>query len=997
MTWQPRLHEILVADSFSANVLSSLGYVMMFHRRFFLTGIVTCAIILQTLAGHSAELTDSEKSDFFEKRIRPVLVQHCYKCHSTDSKQAKGGLRLDSREAIRKGGDSGPAVIPGDTEESLLLQALAYDGSFYDMPPAGKLSDAQIADLSQWIQDGAYDPRRATATTENITDNRKSAQNHWAFQPIRPQAVPQVKNSQWPKSDLDRFILHRIEEKGLNPAPAADRLTWLRRVWFDLVGLPPTVEAIKNYLADTSPQQKARAKIVDDLLSRSQFGERWGQHWLDVARFAESSGGGRTLLFKDAWRYRDYVINALNADMPYNQFLREQIAGDLLPAGSEEDRARQVTATGFLVLGPTNYEEQDKYLLRMDIVDEQLDTLGRTTMGMTLGCARCHDHKFDPIPTRDYYALAGILRSTRTLFNDTDNVARWIDAPLPMDAETLSQFKVHEQKLSHLQTQIKAVREELFRLDPKTAQLAKEGPVKPESLPGLVIDDSQAKAVGGWKTSTFGNRYLGENASYDQKSKKGPSSMTFDPEIKKSGRYDVRLAFVSHENRATNTPVTILHAAGEELKRINQREEPPIEGRFISLGTYRFEAGGAGFVMVSNEGANGAVSVDGVWFYPVDDSDTDDLLADAKSNSIQLTKAKEKLRQLEDQRKELQKQTPLKPLAMSVREHEKIEDSPIHIRGNAKTLGHRVPRAAMSAVASVTFGEIPESQSGRVQLANWLTDTRHPLTSRVIANRVWLWLFGQGLVRTPDNFGTTGQPPTHPELLDYLSDQLVGNQWSIKSLIRSIVLSETYAMSDENRNQSPDADPVNELWTRFPMRRLDAEAIRDSLLSASGTLDLTVCGPNIEGARAIDANDNGAGSIEYNYKFADTRRSVYTPAFRNKRLELFEVFDFADINQPIGQREQSIVATQSLYLMNHPFVTDMAEKTAQRLLAEPLAHDRERLNQLTFWVLSRPATEAEAQVLLPLVQTANSEQLRQQAWARVAHALFASTEFRYIH
>lgn len=943
--------------------------------------------------------TETEKSHFFESKIRPLLAQHCYKCHSSESKQSKGGLRLDSREATRRGGDSGPAVVPGDLENSLILQAIAYDGGFYDMPPAGKLTDSQIADIRQWISTGAFDPREEKAVLPQSVANQPRKESHWAFQPLKVAAIPKIKDQNWPLQALDYFILARLESKGLSPAPAADRLVWLRRVWFDLVGLPPTPEAIEAFLQDKSPLPQARAKVVDDLLARPQFGERWARHWLDVTRFAESSGGGRTLLFKDAWRYRDYCINAFNADLPYDQFLREQIAGDLLPAATPADRARLLSATGLLVLGPTNYEEQDKYQLRMDIIDEQLDTLGRATMGMTLGCARCHDHKFDPIPTKDYYALAGIFRSTRTLFNDTDNVARWIDAPLPADGELQKSIKLHESEVAELQKQIRGLREEQLRLDPKTAQLAKDGPINPASLPGVVIDDAKALAVGSWKTSQYGNRYLGESSSYDQRSKNGPSTLTFDPELPKSGLYEVRLAYVAHTNRATNTPITILHAAGEELKRINQKQEPPIEGRFVSLGTYRFEAGGAGFVMVSNEGANGAVSVDGVWFYPAEETLAEKTEADRQStpDNGRLATIKQELASLEKKLKAMQKKAPSKPLVMTVKEHEKIDDSPIHIRGNSKTLGPKVPRGALSVVTTVSFPQIESQQSGRLQLADWLIDPNHPLTSRVMVNRIWLWLFGDGLVRSPDNFGTTGQPPTDPELLDFLASNFSREKWSIKAVIRSLVLSQTYAMASEEIAANQKIDPENHLWHHFKRRRQDAESIRDYFLAAAGVIDLKTGGPNIEGASAIDANDNGAGSIEYNYVFKDTRRSVYTPAFRNKRLELFEAFDFADINQPIGQREQSIVATQALFLMNHPFVREMAEKTASRLMSRNLINPAEKLDLLTEWVLSRPSTPAERNLLLPVVKSAKSSDEELQVWSKVAHALFASIEFRYIN
>ena len=938
--------------------------------------------------------------EFFESRIRPILVNHCYKCHSELSKQSKGGLRLDSRESTIKGGDSGPAIIPGNVNDSLIIQAVAYDGGFYDMPPSGKLTEIQISDLKKWVQSGAADPRKSDGTGL-ITVSKPAmvdAKNHWAFQTVKKPDLPRVIQKDWPLDPIDHFILAKLESNQLQPAHAANRLAWLRRVWFDLVGLPPSSDAIARFMADKSSELQARTKVVDDLLAQPQFGERWGRHWLDVARFAESSGGGRTLLFKDAWRYRDYVINAFNADMPYNQFLKEQIAGDILPSKTESDKIRQLTATGFLVLGPTNYEEQDKYQLRMDIVDEQIDTIGRTTMGMTLGCARCHDHKFDPIPTRDYYAIAGIFRSTRTLQNDTDNVAHWIDQPLPPDSITKQAIANHEKSINELQSKIKSVRSQILKLDSRTSQLASAGVINPDILPGIVIDDAKAKPFGSWKSSIYGGNYLGVGAVYDTKSKDRPATLTFDPDLPKSGQYEVRLAYVPHSNRATNTAIRILHADGEELKHVNQQAKPPIEGRFLSLGTFRFEAGGAGFVMVSNEGANGTVSVDAVWFVPPEETSlAPQKIAKNDEGTALLKELRSQLFTLEKQLVSLKKKAPERPFAMTVRDHENAQDSPIHIRGNSKTLGPKVPRGGLSVVAEVPFETIKAQASGRTGFAEWLTDNRHPLTARVMVNRVWLWTFGDGLVRTADNFGTTGQLPTHPELLDHLASRFMDNGWSVKHLIRDIVLSQTYAMSDNISDHMELKDPENRLLSRFPRRRLDAESLRDAMLSAAGVIDQRVGGPNIEGATSIDSNDNGAAAVEYGYQFKDFRRSAYTPAFRNKRLELFEAFDFADINQSIGRREQSTVATQALFLMNHPFVRDMSDRTANRLLLTPNGTNRAKLDELTLWILSRPATEAEADILLPSLKSASNQTDLEKAWSNIAHALFASVEFRYTH
>jgi hypothetical protein len=993
MTWKAlQANEILSVNSMkSANTIVSI--------------LRTLQVLIVFISVGPLYAADREplpgELDFFESRIRPILVNHCYKCHSESSKQAKGGLRLDSRESVIKGGDSGTAVIPGHVNESLIIQAVAYDGGFYDMPPSGKLSEIQISDLKKWVQSGAADPRKSVGDTQ-MTGSKSSstaAKNHWAFQKVKTPEIPKVIQNQWPLDAIDHFILAKLEEKQLKPAPVAQRQAWLRRVWFDLVGLPPTSDAIARFMNDKSSELQARTKVVDELLAQPQFGERWGRHWLDVARFAESSGGGRTLLFKDAWRYRDYVINAFHTDMPYNQFLKEQIAGDVLPSKTESDKIRQLTATGFLVLGPTNYEEQDKYQLRMDIVDEQIDTIGRTTMGMTIGCARCHDHKFDPIPTRDYYAIAGIFRSTRTLQNDTDNVAHWIDQPLPPDSITKQAIANHEKSVNELQSKIKSIRSQILKLDSRTSQLASAGVINPDILPGVVIDDARAKPSGNWKSSIYGGNYLGVGAVYDTKNQDRPATLTFDPDFPKSGLYEVRLAYVPHSNRATNTAIRILHADGEELKHVNQQAKPPIEGRFLSLGTFRFEAGGAGFVMVSNEGSNGTVSVDAVWFVPPEETSiSHQNIAKNDQGTALLKELRSQLSTLEKQLVRLKKQAPERPFAMTVRDHENAQDSPIHIRGNSKTLGPKVPRGGLSVVTEVPFETIkPETSSGRPGFAEWLTDNRHPLTARVMVNRVWLWTFGDGLVRTADNFGTTGQLPTHPELLDHLASRFMENGWSVKHLIRDIVLSQTYAMSDDISDDAEQKDPENQLLSRFPRRRLDAESLRDAMLAAAGVIDQQVGGPNIQGATSIDSNDNGAAAVEYGYQFKDFRRSAYTPAFRNKRLELFEAFDFADINQAIGRREQSTVVTQALFLMNHPFVREMAHRTAKRLLLSPFDDNRGRLDQITRWILSRPATEAEADILLPSLKSASSQTDLEKAWTNIAHALFASVEFRYTH
>src|SRR5262249_2947893 len=524
------------------------------HARFLgVSGMLrrmTClALLALTTASGGSTAVAQDGIEFFEKKIRPVLVEHCYSCHSTAAKKTKGELALDSKAALDKGGESGPVLVRGKPGDSRLIKAVRYTDPDLRMPPKGKLPPEVIADLEKWVALGAPDPR----TGHQVAGDRKTpwpvdAAKFWAFQPPRKHAVPEVKNTAWPRSPIDRFLLARLEAQKLAPAADADRATLLRRAYFDLIGLPPTPEQTDAFVRDPSPD--AFARVVDDLLASRHFGERWGRHWLDVARFAESSGGGRSLLMKDAWRYRDYVINAFNADTPYDRFVTEQVAGDLLPFATPEQRHRQLVATAFLLLGPTNYERQDKDGLVMDVIDEQMDTLGKAFLGMTIGCARCHDHKFDPIPTRDYYALAGVLKSTQFIVLNVGSISRWTEQPLPMSPEQERLVKQHDAAVAALQEQIKLSKAAMAKAGKGAAAAVASGALAPADLPGIVVDDTQAKRVGSWKHSKFSGAYIGDGYLYDDRSAKGIRTLTFVPEFSKTGWYETDLAYVPHTNRA---------------------------------------------------------------------------------------------------------------------------------------------------------------------------------------------------------------------------------------------------------------------------------------------------------------------------------------------------------------------------------------------------------------------------------------------------------------
>ena len=765
-------------------------------------------------ATRAADAGDSAGLDLFESKIRPVLIRECYSCHAAGAKSIKGGLRLDLRAAVRAGGESGPILVPGKPEESPILEALRHEG--LAMPPRGKLPDAVIADFERWIELGAPDPREGAAGPV-LSDaiDIESGREFWAYRPPREGRPPEVRDAAWPSNEIDRFVLAGLEAKGLRPAPEADRNTLARRLAYDLTGLPLPPGEVDEFVMDETPD--AYERLVDRLLASPAFGERWGRHWLDVARFAESLTL-RGFIFPHAWRYRDYVVDAFNADLPFDRFIREQIAGDLSASGSILDRSRQITATTFLMLGNANLEEQDKRQLDMDVVDEQLDTIGKAILGQTIGCARCHDHKFDPIPTKDYYALAGILASTRAM--EHANVSKWLEVPLPVSDREEAAFKRREAAIATVAARIKA---------------AKSKPAR----------DKQSKAS--------------------------------------------------------------LAAQESELKRLKAAD-------------------------------------------------------------------------------------PQRPMAMTVLEKPEPGDTKVHIRGSVHTLGDRVARGFIRVATLGTAPAIPSNQSGRRELADWLGSDRNPLTARVFANRAWHWLFGAGLVRTVDNLGTTGELPSHPELLDHLAVRFAEDGWSVKRLVRRIVLSRTYRLNSA-ANANPKAasvDPENRLLWRQNRRRLDAECIRDTILATGGSLHRDMHGPGFSAALQAD--------YDHRDKDGQTRRSIYVPVFRNALPELFEVFDFADPSMVVGRRNVSTVAPQALFLMNHPFVLDQARRAACQLLNGPdrVQSDGERATQAYRWALGRPPTLSERELTVRFVAGASGASA-EEVWTSVFQALYSSVDFRYIN
>ncbi|HEY2158083.1 MAG TPA: DUF1553 domain-containing protein, partial [Isosphaeraceae bacterium] len=767
---------------------------------------------------------------------------------------------------------------------------------------------AVVADFEHWIKAGAPDPRDGanTAPTKPGIDV-EVGRKFWSYQPPKGGEPPKVADAEWPANEIDRFVLAGLEAKGLRPVREADRATLARRLWFDLVGLPPMPEEVDAFVNDRAPD--AYERLVDRLLASPGFGERWGRHWLDVARFGESLTL-RGLVLKDAWRYRDYVIESFNADRPFDRFVREQVAGDLLPAADLDERRRQLVATSFLVLGNSNLEEQDKGQLVMDVVDEQLDTIGKAFLGQTIGCARCHDHKFDPIPTKDYYALAGILRNTKTL--EHANVSKWLEHPLPEPPEVEARLRAHEAAVAALEAKAKAERARLA-----ASGKAAVGAMAVKDVPGVVVDDAQAKKVGTWKASTHSGTYVGAGYIHDEDEGKGDKTLTFQPELPEAGLYEVWLGYTPGGNRAASVPVMILSADGETTARVDMRQAPPIAGRFASLGRHRFEKNGQGYVLVANEGTTGHVVADAVAFVPVD--------ASGRVASIGKAAADDTVPKLEAELKRLRANGPKRETVLAVEEVPRVEETRVHVRGSVHNLGEPAPRGFLRVASYGALPAMPSHESGRRELADWLASRDNPLTARVFVNRAWHWLFGSGIVRTPDNFGTTGEPPSNQALLDHLAVRFMEDGWSVKRLVRRIVTSRAYRLAAVDDPRGREVDPENRLVWRANRRRLDAECLRDAMLSVSGRLDPSRGGPGFPSDLAAD----------YGFHRDDDRRSVYLPAFRNAMPDLLEAFDVADPSLVVGRRNVSTVAPQALVLMNHPFVIEQARRAADRLRAIP--------------------------------------------------------------
>ena len=964
-------------------------------------------------AADEAKAINPAKLEFFESRIRPVLIKHCYECHSAKSEEVKGSLLVDSAAGLLQGGDSGPAIVVGKPNKSPLIEALRYEG--VEMPPDGRLPANVVKDFERWVEMGSPDPRTDNPAPGVIKPQRtidlEAGRQFWAFRPIVNHQRPEVSDASWSKSDIDAFVLQKLEAANLKPAADADQRTLIRRVYFDLIGLPPSPEEVTAFLQDDSIE--ALTKVVDRLLESPQFGVHWGRHWLDVARYADSNGADFNATFHNAWKYRDFVIDSFNQDKPFDQFVREQIAGDLLAHENDEQLTEGIIATGFLMLGTKMLSERDKEKLTMDVVDEQLNTIGQAFMAVTLGCARCHDHKFDPIPTKDYYALAGILKSTRTLQGESQQyVSTWPRRKLPAEEQHIATVTNYEVTKKELQGSIKKSKADVTSLK-KTIELLGK------NTNSLLVDDSTAKLTGNWTKSTYSKPFIGVGYIHDAKSEKGEKWAEFTVKLPKTATYDVQVAYSAAVGRATNVPISVKHAEAEVEVSLNMETKPTIDGSFSSVGHFPFTTELPAVITVSTRGTVGYVTLDAVRLVELDAkgqpvvnevAEDDEELKDARNK---LKAATEEQKRLEAELKTLDENAPTPlPAAIAVADADKVDDCEINIRGEHRNLGPKAPRGFLQVAYSGPAPKIEEKQSGRRELAEWIGSPQHPLTARVFVNRIWHHLMGQGIVASVDNFGRLGDAPTHPELLDRLAADFMRDDWSTKKMVRQIVLSRTYQLSSQHDDASWNADPRNQLLWRAHRRRIPAESIRDSILSVSGTIDLTPDGSPVKGLGTL-VTQNVANEKQIEQK-ETLHRSVYLPIIRSQLPPMLALFDFADPDLVVGRRPVTNVPAQALLLLNSPFVMEQAETAADRVRSSVTKKDDENspeaqtiIERTYELVLSRHPTSTEVDRAAAFLEAAtrsddaaadNSKDGPKvmSALGQLIHTLFASAEFRML-
>ena len=1072
------------------------------HRSVRLVLSLLGAVLLLCSSGLPQDLQpDAEqtaKLEFFEKKIRPVLVEHCYECHSSESKTLQGGLSLETAQGLAQGGDSGPALVPKKSEQSLIIQALRYEST--QMPPRGKLPDQVIADFAQWVDSGATDPRTGSSAPIKKSIDFEQARLFWSFVSPKNPELPATKRSDWIESSIDHFTLAAMEARQLSPVSKAGKLELIRRASFDLTGLPPTPQEVDAFLADENTN--AFAKLIDRLLDSPSYGERWGRYWLDVARYSEDQAHTFSVQPNThGYRYRDWVIEAFNSDMPFDLFVKYQIAADVMPI-DETEKLRNLPALGYFGLGAQYYKNTDAAKAAADELDDRIDTLTRGFLGLTVSCARCHDHKFDPIPQQDYYSLAGVFHSSR-LHNaplvpspevDRYNAAqqkikqldeaiqqtiaregpklrearisevkhylmatrgfqlakasapslklpsfakennleasvlkRWIDflkskessPPLPLkswfqaiepgsDEESVKQSMIQYEAAAiafeeHLQL---LLRQRDGQLSPeeqsKLTQSSQAGnaryisPMVTRSSPTASIDVE----IQGAKELFLVVNDGGNGPSCDHADWLEPKLITASGEIDLTERkWETVTATYGSVNLNKNVSGQALRVAGKSYPKgigthstsVLRFELPDDAKRFVALGGLDNSGADQGGDCGNNARVQFRLYTEPPTDVQVGQSDLlAEIIGEKGLFAMELKDIEAKLPEvfrqtLSVQRSELEtlrRESPeMYPMAHVIAEANP-SDLQVMVRGNPANRGELAPRRFLHILSNQPPRPFTQG-SGRLELANAIASSENPLTARVMVNRVWQHHFGRGLVGTPDNFGKLGEPPTHPELLEYLTVKFVEQGWSIKSLHRQIMLSATYQLSSDRDDSNQQIDADNRYLWRMTRRRLDVEAWRDALLATSGRLDSKLQGPS---TNLADASNN--------------RRTVYAFISRHELDNMLRLFDFPDANITASVRAETTVPQQQLFVLNSPFMIEQSKAFAARILIESADGLEDRIHHAYRLAFGRKASPGELRVGLEYLQTIDAPEQKElnklNRWERYAQALLASNEFLYI-
>jgi len=1147
---------------------------------------VSVAVIVSPLSADA----DDAGVEFFEKKIRPLLVTHCSECHAADAKKLGGGLLLDSRDGVRKGGESGAAIVPGKPDESLLIKAVRYNDDSVKMPPKGKLPAAAIADLEEWVKRGAPDPRdksTPTKASDSWEETMRVRARWWSLQPVQKVKVPQPKHADYSDQPVDQFVLARLEQNGLKPAELADPRTLVRRLSLVLTGLPPTSEQVAAFLRDygsagTSSSRAAVEKLIDSLLESPHFGERWARHWMDVVRFTETHGNEWNYEVHHAWRYRDYLIRAFNADVPFDQFIREHIAGDLLPAARWNEKERfneSIIGTGFYRFGEVNHDDCISLMsLGYDIIDNQIDTLTKAFQATTVACARCHNHKFDAVSMQDYYGLLGILRSSRLVshgidasdvnakltqrltelktdlrkelaavwLNETSQFARYLQAAIAKRANRLDATELAAGlDAKRLEKRIAVLAAEKMPLEdpfeplrvlvtatmadpaaisaewPKLAErYAKEDRDRTEfnrtqfeTFADFAVDFGERGALNPPSERRFSNDLgglrpprspganewqIGGQGLRSDPGRSGdfalhPEGDTLVRAVLPAGRFthvlsdklngtlrspvlSVGKKHISFQVLGQRSSAVRLVSNNCQLNYKNYRaltsadlhwetfsppddrdslrtyaelmtmfDNPKFPDQLSALGgdkeNYRLpwekaaenprsffgvtrvvlhdvgeppraEVSHLRPLFAGNEPASlgdvtaryAEVITNAIRAWSEDKASDDDarwleallrreLLPNQTSDSVRLAELASEYRQTESQ-------LAIPRVVAGVGESGHGYDQPVFARGDVTKPGEVAPRRYLEVLSS-SSDSFKGPNSGRLELAHQIASPSNLLTARVIVNRVWHHLFGTGLVRTVDDFGHVGELPSHPELLDHLATRFVDEGWSIKQLIRSIVLTRTFQLSNQPSVESREVDPQNRLLQHYPARRMEAEAIRDSMLAASGRLDRTLFGPSVQPFRDKDYADRRlfAGPLD-----GKGRRSLYIKNNLMEGPKFLEAFNFPGGKVTQGRRDVTNVPAQALAMLNDPFVLQQADVWAQRLVARSKESIGARVDEMFQTALNRSPADNERQrfertalELAELHQVPTTNALASQlVWRDLAHAMFNLKEFIYI-